>query len=179
MIGDYSEEPVAFAIRHLIDADPQQPVEPLAVQLFPDDPLHDAIDGLPATPEQLADRGLVGVLSEPRHDVLEVPAVPGPGPGPRHLLGPDPSAASAVQPADLRLQPHLRRAPVKVPPASHRPVIDPRATLPARTHRPGSTAPQLQHQPLCAERHDIATVPAGADFASVMIWAPSAWLIRK
>jgi len=40
-----------------------------------------------------------------------------------------------------------------VPPASHRPVIDPRATLPARTHRPGSAAPQLQHQPLCAERH--------------------------
>ena len=28
-----------------------------------------------------------------------------------------------------------------------------RATLPARTHRPGSSAPQLQHQPLCAERH--------------------------
>jgi len=34
-----------ITIRHLIDADPQQPVEPLAVQLFPDDPLHDAIDG--------------------------------------------------------------------------------------------------------------------------------------
>jgi len=32
-------------------------------------------------------------------------------------------------------------------------VIDPRATLPAGTHRPGSAAPQLQHQPLCAERH--------------------------
>jgi len=35
MIGDYSEEPVAFAIRHLIDADPQQPVEPLAVSAVP------------------------------------------------------------------------------------------------------------------------------------------------
>ncbi len=107
----------------------------------------------PAAAQQRADRGLVGVLREPAHHVFEVAAVPGLGPGPGHRLGAHPSTASAVQPTNLRLQPHLRRSPVQVPPPAHRPVIHP-ATAPAtRTHRPRPTAPKPQHQPVLGERN--------------------------
>ena len=140
MVGDHGQVLVALAVRHLINADAQQSRQPGAVDLLADDPRDDPIDGLPAAAQQRADRGLVGVLREPAHHVFEVAAVPGLGPGPRHRLGAHPSTPSAVQPAHLRLQPHLRCSPVQVAPPAHRPVIDTRAALATRTHRPAGTA---------------------------------------
>lgn len=95
---------------------------------------------------------LVGPLGQPRDDVLQIAPVAGPVTGPGHLLGDDLAAATALEPADLRLEPHLRAARVHMPPAAHRPVVGRRGG-PA-THRAGQApcpAAQADHDPLRRE----------------------------
>jgi hypothetical protein len=88
-------------IGDLVDPDVQEPLEASLVEAVGHHDGHDVGHRLPAHPEQLGDRRLVGALGQPGDDVLEVSRVPGSRSGPRDLLGADPPAACAVDPADL------------------------------------------------------------------------------
>jgi hypothetical protein len=107
----------------------------------------------PADPQQPANRGLVDPLGHVGDDVLEVAAVPGTRPRPRHHLGAHPLTAPTVEPADLGLQPQLRPGQIQVSPTTRRAVIDRPGRPPARAHQPGSPSPQADHDPRWRERH--------------------------
>lgn len=151
MVGDNGQVAVSLAVADLVDPDPQQPGQPAGVDLFGDDPFDDARGGLPRGPQQPGDGGLVSVLSKPRHGVLEVTGVPGPGTSPRHVLGADPTAASAVQPADLGFQQQLARPQIQMPPAAHRGVVATRGPPAARAAGTTLAPPQPHHHPFGGE----------------------------
>ena len=159
VVGDHGQVAVALAVGDLVHADPVEVPEPASVDVLGDHSHHDAGHGLPARAQQLGDGGLVGALGEPRHDVFEVAGDPRPRASPRHRLSADPTAAPAVQAADLGLQEQLRAAQIQVPPPTDRPVIDRTALPAARAHRPAAAAPQPDHDTLRRERDRHDTGP--------------------
>src|SRR5215210_35313 len=86
------------AVADLVDADADQPLEPALVEVLGDDAFDDPSDGVPADPEQPADRRARHLLGQPRHDVLEVARVMGARPGPWDRLHPHAAVATAQQP---------------------------------------------------------------------------------
>ena len=90
------------AVGDLIDADRDEALQALLVEVIGDDALHDLPDRVPGDPQQPGDRGLGHLLGKPRHDVLEVARVVGVGPGPRHRLQVH-AAVWAAQAAQLAL----------------------------------------------------------------------------
>src|SRR5918997_206698 len=115
--------PLATPIADLVDADRDEPVEAVLVEVIGDDALNDLPDGVPADPQQPGDRGLGHLLRQPRHDVLKVAGMRAAGPGPRHGLGAHP-ASRATQPAQLTLDHAAVCAQVQVAPALDAPVMD-------------------------------------------------------
>lgn len=148
VVGDDGQVPVSLAIGDLVDADPVEVVEPSVVDRPGHHVDHDLGHRLPADPEQLGDGRLVDVLGQPRHDVLEVPAVAGPGARPGDLLGAHPPAVPTVDPADLGLEEAPGRPEVEVSPPAHRSVVDRPGPPPARAAVLGAATAQSDHDPL-------------------------------
>ena len=146
VVGDHGQVAVPALVGDLVDTDVAQPIEPAVIEPFGDDASHDPLDRLPRTAQQPADARLVGALSQPGDEVLEQDRVPGPGPCPGHLLGPDPTASPAVDPGDVGFVEHLRRGEVQVPPPSPRPVIPRPGRRAARAAMRPTGGLQLHHQ---------------------------------
>ena len=62
------------APRDLVDADVEEIVQPVGVELLLPDTRDDPPDGLPVDAHQPADRAPIGLRGQPRHQVLKVPA---------------------------------------------------------------------------------------------------------
>jgi hypothetical protein len=77
VIGDRGQEAVTAPVADLIDADAQQAVEAVAVEVVGDDALHDCANGAPADPQQPGDRRERHLLAQPGDRVLEVRACDG------------------------------------------------------------------------------------------------------
>ncbi len=110
----------------------QEPLEAGLVEAVGHHDGHDVSHRLPAHPEQLGDRRLVGALGQPGHDVLKVPGMPSSRSCPRDLLGADPPAACTVDPTDLGFEETPGRAQVKMSPATDGTVVDGPGLPPAR-----------------------------------------------
>ena len=61
-----------FAVAHLVEADHEEVVEPLRVELAPDDTLDNPPDGDPGDVHEARDGRLVHLTGEPSHDLLKV-----------------------------------------------------------------------------------------------------------
>src|SRR4029079_4205914 len=151
VVGDHGQEPVSLAVADLVDPDPQPTIQPTTVDLFGNNPGNDPGDGLPRGPQQPGDRGLVGVLGQPRDHVLEVTRVPCPRPRPGHHLGPDPTTAPAVQPSDPGLEEQLAGAQVQMPPPANRGGVGGGGPPATRAPRTAPAAPQPDQNTLGGE----------------------------
>jgi hypothetical protein len=87
VVGHQRQVSVVFAPGDLVHPDVDQPGQPVGVQHVGGDPLTDRAHGAPGDPGEAADRGLVGLGDQPRHQVLEVAGVPGIRARERHTLG--------------------------------------------------------------------------------------------
>src|SRR5829696_2319393 len=110
-------------IGDLVDADADETVEPALVEMVGGHPLDDPPDGVPADPEQAADRRARHLLRQPGDDVLEVARVRRAGPGPRDRLEPD-AAHAAAQAPQLALDHAAVGAESQVAPALDASVVD-------------------------------------------------------
>ena len=158
VVGDHGQVAVALAVTHLVHPDPVDLIEAGVVELVGHHPFQNG-DRLPGAAQQSGERGLVHPLRQPGHDVFEVAGEPRPRPGPGHLLGDHPCAASTHQPADLAAQEHLARAQVQAPPAPPRAVVDRPGRPATRAAQPLRAAGQVDHDPLRREGHggDVGT----------------------
>jgi hypothetical protein len=117
VVDHHRQVPVAFLVRHLVDADPPQPGEAVQAGLgVGDDTGDDPPHRRPGHPQQLTDRLLGGVDRQPGGGVVERAGVPGavacPGHGGHYhpMLG-------AADPGRLGLQVGADHAEVQRPPA--------------------------------------------------------------
>jgi hypothetical protein len=129
---------------HLVHSDLDQPVQLVGVQPVGGDAFADAAHGVPVDAHQPGDRGLVGLGGQVGHQVLEVAGEPGPVPGERHPLNPNP-VFRAVDPAQLGAHLHSPPTQIQVPPPGGHPAG-------VATGRGGVVA-QRADQPLAAQRH--------------------------
>src|SRR5439155_19450569 len=132
------------------------------VEPFGDDARDDPPDGVPADPEQPADRRARHLLGQPRHDVLEVARVRGARPGPRHRLHANTAGAAAQQP-QLALDHAATGAEIEVAPTLDAPVVDLELTTGLTASGTDTPAPPQAHghdHPLGPER-DVRHARAG------------------
>ena len=90
MIADEGEVALLLAPGHLVDADIEQLIQAVRVELVAGDALDDSSHGAPVDPHQPTDRALVGPRSQVGDEALEVPGEPGARTSERHALGADP-----------------------------------------------------------------------------------------
>jgi hypothetical protein len=102
VVGDRGQVAVMAPVADLVDADRDQPGEPVLVEVVGDDALNDRADRVPADPQQPSDRRERHLLCQPRDHVLEIARVARTGSGPGHRLEPD-AAVAAAQAAQLAL----------------------------------------------------------------------------
>ncbi len=122
MVADQGQVLVVLAPRDLVNADLDQPGQPVRVQLLRGHPLTHRPDGAPGHPGERGHRGLVRPGGQPHHQVLEVSREARPGPGERDGLG-EHAVLRAVQAAPAHHQPTLASAQVKVPPPGVHPSL--------------------------------------------------------
>ena len=153
MVGHAGEELAVGAVRDLIHADEDQPVQSVVVELVGHHPLEDLAHRAPCDPHQPRDRGLVHLLRQERGHVLEIPGVRRAGAAPRDPLI-DIAAARAVQPPQHALDHAPRAAEIEMPPALAPVLLDVQA---ARAAARAGRLPRLQSDghdhSLGAERH--------------------------
>jgi hypothetical protein len=123
VVGDARQVAVMAAVADLVDADADQVLEPALVEVLGDHARDDPPDGVPADPQQPADRGAGHLLGQPRDDVLKVARVRRTRARPWHRLQADAAVATA-QPAQLALDDAPAGAEVEVAPALDAPVVD-------------------------------------------------------
>jgi len=90
MVTDQGEVAVLLAPGDLVDADVEQVLEPVGVELVLGDALDDPPDGAPVDPHQPTDRALVRPGGQVGDETLEVPGEVRARPGERHALGANP-----------------------------------------------------------------------------------------
>jgi hypothetical protein len=90
---------VVFAPGDLIDADVDQPAQPVRIEHVRGHPLADRADRAPRDADEAGDRGLVGLGHQPRHQVLDVAGVAGPVSGEWHALHQQPVLGAPKPPA--------------------------------------------------------------------------------
>src|SRR5215217_7394426 len=141
------------AVGDLVDADADQALEPALVEMVGGHALEDPPDGVPADPQQPADRRARHLLRQPRDHVLEVARVCGPRPRPWDRLHANTAIAAAQQP-QLALDHAATGAKIQMAPALDAPVVDLQlpAGLPAgRTDAPPAAQPHGDDHPLRSE----------------------------
>jgi len=144
---------VALSIAHLVDSDAVELVQPDVVDGVAHHVDDDLGHRLPGDPKEPRDGGLVRVLGQPSHDVLEVAAVARAPASPGDLLGADLGAAPAVDPADLGFEQALRGPEVEMAPAAHAAVVDGPGLPPTGADVLGPPSTQCDHDALGPEDH--------------------------
>jgi hypothetical protein len=153
VIGDAGQVAVMAAVGDLVDADADQALEPALVEMVGDDALDDPPDGVPADPQQPADRRAGHLLGQPGDDVLEVARVRGAGARPRHRLQAN-AAVAAAQAPQLALDDAAAGAEIEVAPALDPSVVDlelPAGLPAARADAPATAQTDGHDHPLGAE----------------------------
>ena len=144
MVTDEGEVAVLLAPGHLVDADIEQLIQAVGVELVAGDALDDPPNGAPVDPHQPADRALVGPRSQVGDEALEVPGEVRARTGERNALGAHPMNRAGQSPQ--------LRTDLKPP--------DPEIQVaPDREHRPdvvavrGAERALRAHQTPAAQRH--------------------------
>jgi hypothetical protein len=162
VVGHAGQVAVMAAIADLVDADADQVLEPALVEVLGDHARDDPPDGVPADPQQAADRGARHLLGQPRDDVLEVARVRRARARPWHRLQSGAAIATAQAP-QLALDDAPAGAEIEVAPALDAPVVDlqlPTRLPTTRAYTPPAPQADGHDHPLGPER-DVGHAGAG------------------
>ena len=115
VIHDQGQVLVMLTPADLVDADAEQALETVRVELDSHDPFTRTADGAPAHPAQPGDRALVHPRGQPRQQVVEVAAQVRARSSERHSLG-DHTMGRAGQPPQLGSHLDPPHSQIEVPP---------------------------------------------------------------
>ena len=165
MIEDDGDVAMVSAEAELVDPDRAQVLEAILVELLSDQALSDATDGRPGDAEEIRDRGMVELLGEEAHGILEGTRERAPMPGPRDRLGLDLPARRTAKPPDGAFDPGRGSREGEVTPSAGRLLEPPlhaggalgtgeqlEATPDLDHHRPAFESDPLDPQPLQGEQ---------------------------
>jgi hypothetical protein len=152
VVGDDGQVAVAAPVRHLVDADPRQPVQAAAVETLGHDAVDDPSDGVPGDPHQPGDRVLGHLLRQEGDDILELAREPWPA-RPRHRLDAH-AAVRALDPPQPGGDEAALATKVQMTPATQHRVVAGAADLPAtRAHASPAPQPHRDDHALVGETH--------------------------